>query len=104
MSSSKTEVPNVGDRATILSSTDRSPGTVYDVYCQRGKWYVTVREDLYKMKPGHDIFGDQQYDYFPNGSGSLHTFRIDLNAALPKWQRGATNVEESRDWSVESVW
>lgn len=70
------KVPEVGDPATMLSWTDRNPGTVVDVKrSASGKTVtVTVRADDYRRTDKNGMSEMQDYIYFPNYSGATRTY------------------------------
>lgn len=62
----------VGMGATLLSWSDRTPGTVVDI---KGN-IVAVQEDNYTRTDNNGMSEMQEYEYTPNPQGTIHFFRI----------------------------
>lgn len=69
--------PTVGQGATILHWTDRSPATVVAV-SKDGKT-VTVQDDNYKRTDSNGMSECQDYEFSPNPVGGLTTFTLRRN-------------------------
>lgn len=59
-------VPEVGMGATILSWTDRNPGTIVSVECNKnGSYLVGVAYDDYRRVDNNGMSEEQDYEYLP---------------------------------------
>lgn len=61
----------VGIGVTMLSWTDRTPGTIVEV----GKNYIKIQEDFYKRTDNNGMSDEQDYEYSPNPNGSIRTYK-----------------------------
>jgi hypothetical protein len=67
--------PEIGMGATILSWSDRAPGTIIRVERDRGSVVVTVREDAWKRLDKNGMSECQNYEYLSNPEGVRSWFR-----------------------------
>ena len=65
--------PYVGMPATLLSWTDRNPGTVVEVNTL--KRFIVVQEGNYKRVDNNGLSESQRYEYTPNANGCRRIFR-----------------------------
>lgn len=63
----------VGTGVTMLSWTDRTPGTIIEVD-PKGKW-IKVQEDKCKRIDNNGMSDDQDYEYSRNPEGSIRTYK-----------------------------
>ena len=61
----------VGTGVTMLSWTDRIPGTIIEV----GNNYIKVQEDIYKRVDNNGMSDCQDYEYTPNPNGTIKTYK-----------------------------
>jgi hypothetical protein len=87
------KVPSIGDGATILSWTDRSPATVIDVQTKGKFVYVTTQDDKYRRVDDNGFSENQKYLYLPNPEGSIRYWRIDQRGEV---DRVVVNLETGR--------
>lgn len=85
--------PEVGMGATLLSWTDRNPGTIIKVETIGKFLYVHVQDDLYKRTDNHGMSEDQDYEYTPNPNGPVRVFRIKEGGM---WQAVYKNPDTGR--------
>ena len=90
-SRSASEPPYVGMPATLLSWTDRNPGTVVDVN-MKGRCIV-VQEDNYQRVDSNGLSEMQQYLYTRNPQAPVHIFRKNRKG---EWVLHRFNLETSR--------
>jgi hypothetical protein len=83
--------PYVGMPATLLSWTDRHPGTVIEV--NMDKRYIVVQEDDYRRVDGHGMSEDQDYEYIQNLNGSTYIYRKTKHG---EWVMHCINPETKR--------
>lgn len=79
MSTGKQNTPQVGEGATLLSWSDRSPGTVISVERPRksSKYQIVkVQADLYTRIDNNNMSEIQEYEYTVNPEGYISTFRL----------------------------
>lgn len=70
------QLPEIGEAATLLSFTDRSPATVVETFT-RGKFqYVVVQADDFRRIDKNGLSESQTYEYTPNPDGYKSTFRM----------------------------
>jgi len=74
---SNPKVPTVGDAATILRWTDRSPATVVEVSAD-GKT-VVIQDDNYRRTDSNGMSESQTYEFTPNPDGGKTTFTLRRN-------------------------
>ena len=66
----------VGDPATILHWSDRSPATVVEVF-KKGKFtYFVTQEDHAKRIDSNGYGGQQEYEYSRNPDGREQTWKV----------------------------
>ena len=63
----------VGTGVTMLSWTDRNPGTIIEVD-SNGKW-IKIQEDDYKRLDNNGMSDEQDYEYFRNPNGYIYTYK-----------------------------
>lgn len=73
---SKPGTPEVGDGATFLHWSDRSPGTVVEVVSSKE---IVVQADNYKLVNGSTLSESQNYEFSPNPDGAKRTFTLRKN-------------------------
>ena len=76
MSCSPALLPEIGDGATLLSWTDRRPGTVINMFKKGAYDYVTVQCDHYKRIDNNGVGDAQQYEYSRDENGATSTYRL----------------------------
>lgn len=76
MATSVAPVPAVGDGATILGWTDRHPATVIKVERKGKSHYIWVQADHYKRIDNNGMSEEQEYEYAPDPTGSILTYRL----------------------------
>ena len=69
----KVDEIKVGVGVTMLSWTDRTPGTIIEVD-PKGKW-IKVQEDSYKRVDNYGMSDDQEYEYSANPNGTIKTYK-----------------------------
>ena len=69
--------PKVGDGATILHWSDRSPATVIEVTATKQGWVVAVQGDHAKRIDSNGMSEMQEYEYTPNPNGGISYFRLE---------------------------
>lgn len=68
-------LPEVGLGVTLLHWTDRSPGTIQNVF-EEGKYlYIAVTDDDFKRTDKNGISERQTYDYTPRPDGVPSFYR-----------------------------
>jgi hypothetical protein len=67
----------VGKPATLLSWTDRSPGTVINQFKKGKFFYIEVQEDNAEFVGECDMSDYQEYVYTRNTDGHITTWRVD---------------------------
>jgi hypothetical protein len=82
--------PEVGQAATMLLWSDRTPGTVVEVN-MKGR-YIVVQEDTAIVTSGPSL-GAPEYRYERNPNGHLNYFRKAKNG---RWVNVARNPETKR--------
>lgn len=99
--SGDTSMPEVGDGATMLAWTDRTPGTVIQIEAKGKFVYVAIQADDYVMKneDGLGIHGSQDYSYSQNKDGHITYFRrsVDGGDWLQTVQSSITGRWQKRD-------
>lgn len=94
MSQSVSKDPQIGDGATILCWTDRSPATV--VFIDQVKNIVGVTDDGYLRIDSNGMSESQEYEYFSNTNGFVRYFRknkqnqyieVRLNKETNRWKK-----------------
>lgn len=68
-----------GTPATLLSWSDRSPGTVFRVFKVASSTIVEVREDIYTRIDKNGMSESQEYEYKIDVNGSKSFWKIDKN-------------------------
>lgn len=92
MSGQKATLPEVGEAATLLSYSDRSPGTVIETF-KSGKFdFIVVQEDNYKRIDNNGMSEDQEYEYSRNPDGCTSTWRLNGE----RWERVYKSEETGR--------
>lgn len=71
---SKLEI-KAGTPVTILSWSDRKPGTVFRTFMVGNTEIIEVREDDYKRIDNNGMSEQQEYEYKINVNGSKHFYR-----------------------------
>ena len=71
-------VPEIGMGVTMLSWTDRNPGTITEIL--KGGKVIRVVEDDYKLVDGSYMSEDQKYEFSP-GQGEGCLFKIDRHGS-----------------------
>lgn len=64
--------PQVGDPCTILSWSDRNPGTIVKVTAKQ----VHVQYDTYERTDKNGLSESQEYTYSRNPDGMIEVFRL----------------------------
>lgn len=76
------EEVQVGDPATILHWSDRSPATVVEVF-KKGKFtYFVTQEDHAKRIDSNGYGGQQEYEYSRNPDGREQTWKVTPRGAI----------------------
>ena len=83
--------PYVGMPATLLSWTDRTPGTVIEV--NMTKRYIVVQEDNATRTDANGMSDGQSYEYTRNPNGSTSIFRKNKRG---EWVLHYRNPETNR--------
>lgn len=85
--------PEVGMGATLLSYTDRHPGTIISVETVRSVVYLEVQEDNYKRIDSNGMSECQDYEFTCNPNGAINTFRQGKDGM---WEKVYKNPETGR--------
>jgi hypothetical protein len=89
--------PEVGMGATICHWTDRSAGTIIAVAKDgQGRWVIEVQGDHAKRVDDNGMSESQEYEYLPNPSGGVETFRFEDG----RWCALRRNPESGR-WNKQ---
>ena len=83
--------PKIGMGATLLCWTDREPATIIGVF--KHVKMVKVQTDNYRRTDSNGLSESQTYEYTPNHSGSVHTFRQNKNGG---WDEVYLHPETNR--------
>jgi hypothetical protein len=83
----------VGMGATMLSWTDRYPGTVIGIARERGATVLTVREDNATRTDKNGFSESQTYLFEPNENGRVHLFKMNKHGM---WDEVARNEKTGR--------
>ena len=75
--------PTVGMGVTILSYSDRAPGTIVEIGLVGRELLIVVQEDGWKCVQGSPHDGSAEYDYFPKIGNPRMFFRLRNGA----WER-----------------
>lgn len=67
--------PEVDMGATILHWTDRTPGTIIEVFKVGAMTYITVQDDDYKVVKGSMQDGTAEYEFSQNPNAAQGSFR-----------------------------
>lgn len=88
--------PEVGMAATILSWSDRNPGTVVAIE----KNIIAVQHDTYKRLDKNGMSETQEYEYTPNKNGAVDYFRVNkdgsftsvyYNSSTRRWKKNSSS-------------
>ena len=83
--------PVVGMGATLLSWTDRNPGTVVEV--NHRKRFIVVQDDDYRRTDKNGLSESQAYEYTPNPNGHRRIFRKMKDG---RWAEHVVNPDTKR--------
>tara|TARA_Y100001973_G_C5200596_1_gene337334 strand:+ start:2840 stop:3229 length:390 start_codon:yes stop_codon:yes gene_type:complete len=92
MSCQKAALPEVGEAATILSHSDRAPGTVIEVFKSGKSDFIVVQEDNYTRTDKNGMSECQEYEYSRNPEGCTSRWRLNGD----KWERVYKSAETGR--------
>lgn len=92
MSHQVANIPEVGEAATLLSYSDRSPGTVTKVFKSGKSTFIIVQDDLYTRTDNNGMSECQDYEYTRNPEGCTTAFRLNGD----KWERVYKSPETGR--------
>jgi hypothetical protein len=95
MESPTTIKAEIGMGATLTSYTDRTAGTVVEVFTKNGKTFVVVQEDNAERTDDNGMSESQEYAYTPNPNGSKHTYRQEENGQYV----GVKFNEKTKRWA-----
>jgi hypothetical protein len=85
--------PEVGGPATLLSWTDRNPGTVISITKVGKAEIIAVQEDHYRRIDDNGLSEVQKYEYSPNINGHVSYFRASKTRG---WEQVIRNHETGR--------
>tara|TARA_S200002703_G_scaffold74073_4_gene63951 strand:- start:14 stop:400 length:387 start_codon:yes stop_codon:yes gene_type:complete len=66
----------VGDPATVLHWSDRSPATVVEIFTKGKFTYFVTQEDHAKRTDSNGYGGQQEYEYSRNPNGREQTWKV----------------------------
>jgi hypothetical protein len=95
--------PVVGMGVTILSWTDRSPGTIVEVFTHGKYLFIAITGDDYKLIGGDIQSESQEYEYTSRPNGRCTYFRREESG---KWQQMTHKIvgyDEEKDEHIFST-
>jgi len=85
--------PEVGMGATMLSWTDRNPGTIIEVFKKGKTQYVKIQADDYRRIDNNGLSDCQDYEYNVDPEGHVRAYRVGKNG---RWEACGINPETGR--------
>lgn len=85
--------PEVGGPATLMSWTDRNPGTVISITKVGKTEIIAVQADNYRRIDDNGLSELQTYEYSPNPDGYVSYFRASKTGG---WEQVIRNPETGR--------
>ena len=85
--------PEIGMGVTFLHWTDRSPGTIIDIFTIAGDVAIAVQADSYKRTDDNGAFTEcQSYEFQPNPDGGITHYRLNSG----KWRQVRRSPDSGR--------